>query len=483
MKSITRFTKNIRGNECLNCGTHISDESNFCSKCGQVNDTNRLSVKQYFSEYLNGFFNFDNRFLKTVLPLIFKPGKVTKEYIEGKRIKYVNPFQLYLHITILFFLVVGIFSTIDDYRSIDDSSAGIIPELNLNNENGMLDSIKSETLKELEENDVKIDSGTLSLIESGIQQVSVNKDSAKAEQKKRSDQRILEISQFVDSIWAKTETINYFNNNSIPVEHKDSLMDIILEQIDKKAGQLTDNDENINVDSFEKIFDGWEEIYKKGSIKKIGVRRLDSLFIAQKIDYEIPLGMVYGSDEKKGNFHTVKTFIEYHTDYPEVSTSKSLEKLGYSKSNWNIFLFSKAKEWGKAFKNKDNDFLGEIIDRILGRISVALFFLLPIFTLIVSLLYIRKKYNYTENLVFVFHVQTVFFLLLLIFMIVNRITGSEIGILIFFITFMIYLYKAMRNFYEQGRFKTFIKYILLNISFLALSLIGGTIISFLAFFI
>jgi hypothetical protein len=68
-------------------------------------------------------------------------------------------------------------------------------------------------------------------------------------------------------------------------------------------------------------------------------------------------------------------------------------------------------------------------------------------------------------------------------MIMARILNSKIIIPIFLLTFMIYLYKAMRNFYEQGRFKTFIKYILLNAAFLFLALIGGLIISFIAFLI
>ena len=67
---------------------------------------NRLGIKQYFSEYLSGFFEFDNRFLRTVVPLIIKPGTVSKNYVNGRRIYYANPFQLYLHITILFFLVL-----------------------------------------------------------------------------------------------------------------------------------------------------------------------------------------------------------------------------------------------------------------------------------------------------------------------------------------------------------------------------------------
>ena len=114
MKSITRFTRNIRGNKCLNCENDISEDNNFCPNCGQVNDLQKVSLKQYLSAYFDDFFSFDSRLLKTIVQLIFKPGYVTKNYVEGRRMRYMNPFKLYLQITILFFLVVGIFSTIDE---------------------------------------------------------------------------------------------------------------------------------------------------------------------------------------------------------------------------------------------------------------------------------------------------------------------------------------------------------------------------------
>ena len=109
MKSITRFTKNIRGNKCLNCENSISEEDNFCSRCGQVNDLKKVSLKQYLSAYFDDFLSFDSRLLNTIVGLIFKPGFVTKNYVEGKRMSYVNPFKLYIQITILFFLLIGIF--------------------------------------------------------------------------------------------------------------------------------------------------------------------------------------------------------------------------------------------------------------------------------------------------------------------------------------------------------------------------------------
>ena len=170
MKSITRFTGNLHGRNCLNCGKDISEEDNFCPNCGQVNDLNRLSVKQYFSEYLNGFYEFDNRFLRTVVPLLFKPGQVSKNYVEGKRIHYVNPFQLYLHITILFFLIVGIFKTVDSFKPGAEKPASIITEINKEKDKVDLDSLKEETMKNLKDPSSGVDSATVSFIATTIDQ-------------------------------------------------------------------------------------------------------------------------------------------------------------------------------------------------------------------------------------------------------------------------------------------------------------------------
>ncbi len=145
MKSITRFTRNIRGNKCLNCENDISEEDNFCPKCGQVNDLQKVSLKQYLSAYFDDFLSFDSRLLRTIVQLIFKPGYVTKNYVEGKRMMYVNPFKLYLQITILFFLVVGLFQTIDKFKPVAQSSSNVIEELNSEQGKIVFDSIKSGT--------------------------------------------------------------------------------------------------------------------------------------------------------------------------------------------------------------------------------------------------------------------------------------------------------------------------------------------------
>lgn len=489
MKSITRFTKNIRGNSCLNCGTQISNEANFCSKCGQVNDTNRLSVKQYFSEYLNGFFNFDNRFLKTIIPLIFKPGFVTKEYIEGRRVKYVNPFQLYLHITILFFLVVGIFNTIDKFKPIEEVPLEVTDELDKPEEAKMLlDSIKTATLKELESNDVQLDSSTLSLVDTGINQISINKDSLEAAADLKAKESIVKLNFFVDSILSDQATLASFKNNTLNASEKDTLMFRLIMAVDKKAELLANDGEDIKVDLFEDIGESWEEISKKGTLKDKAVERIDSILLENQIAYQVPLSLIRLSNEDPDDdqlgrlVKRVQSFMDFQKKYPKENSLTAIEKLGYEKTYLNVFLYTKSTDLNEAIEDPKN-YGGQFVDRVLSRVSVALFFLLPLFTLMVTFIYIRRKYNYTENLVFVFHVQTVFFLLLLIFLIVNKITGSDIGTGIFLLTFMIYLYLAMRKFYEQGWFKTLIKYIILNAAFIIIASIGAVIISFLAFLI
>lgn len=488
MKSITRFTNNIRGNECLNCGTQLTTEDNFCSRCGQVNDTNRLSVKQYFFEYLSGFFDFDNRFLKTVIPLVFKPGFVTKEYVNGKRMKYVNPFQMYLHISILFFLVIGIFGTIDKFKPSAKTPSEVFGELNQDEIRPTIDSIKSETFEELKKNNVPIDSTTLSFINMGVDQISHNKDSIKFRTAKLKAQREKSIYKFIDSLMSEPAKIKPFEDDSVSSVEKDSLMYTILIDIDNRAKQLTDDNTDVIVKSWAQVDDGWSAISKKGSLKKKGIKRMDSLFKNRGIGYEIPLSLIRRSNENPDSqgagklFNKIKTLMDHQKEHPKESALVALDRLDYEKSYWNIFLYSKSTDWNEAVEDPEN-YGSQFLDRILSRVSVALFLLLPIFTLIVSMIYIRRKYNYTENLVFVFHVQTVFFLLLLLFLTVNWFAESNLVIVIFFLTFMLHLYKSMRQFYQQGRFKTIIKYFILNMAFFVLALIGGVIISFLAFLI
>ena len=65
-----------------------------------------MSFTRMIGESFLDYFHFDSKFFKTIFSLIFKPGKLTLEYMKGKRKTYVEPFRLFLVISIIYFLLL-----------------------------------------------------------------------------------------------------------------------------------------------------------------------------------------------------------------------------------------------------------------------------------------------------------------------------------------------------------------------------------------
>lgn len=92
---------------CLNCGTRLESEDLFCPHCGQKYlERQDLSFRHLIGESFLDYFHFDSKFFRTIFPLIFKPGQLTLEFIQGKRKTYVSPFRLFLVISIIYFLLL-----------------------------------------------------------------------------------------------------------------------------------------------------------------------------------------------------------------------------------------------------------------------------------------------------------------------------------------------------------------------------------------
>ena len=173
--------------------------------------------------------------------------------------------------------------------------------------------------------------------------------------------------------------------------------------------------------------------------------------------------------------------MDYDKKHKNAKAIEALDSLNYEKTRWNVYYYKKAQDINKL--RNDEGQIKNYLEKVFSKISIALFFLLPVFTLFLALIYFRHKRNYTEHLVFVFNVQTVFFLFLLFSFILNRLVNTDIEFIIsmFVLIFLFYLYKSLRNFYKQGRLKTIIKFILLNFAYFFLATIGTIIISFITF--
>ncbi len=359
----------VKDLNCLNCGYPFTRNEKFCPECGQENKGSKITLANFLKEMFRGFFSWDAKFWRTLLPLLFRPGKVSLDYISGKRSRYSNPFRFYLTTSVLFFLLLN---TNETYKKINK----------LNNE---------------EKNEEEI-----------------------------------------------------FNLNLNTNINKDSLTQVIVRDIR--------NQKKIQI--------------PKETPKKI----VDNLKKSDSLSKNI----VNSSNILTGSMFMDK-MINYNKYNPEIKTDQALKNMVLKTNFTNRFWYTRAKKLNKISTNKDeqNNFFKQIIS--MG--SISLFLLLPLFALCLNFIQIRRKYTYVEHLIFVFHIQTIFFLLLILFLITGIIVNRTLFDMspIFILLFAIYLYLAMKKFYKQRNLKTFIKYILSNILFISLLAIGILTISVIVF--
>ncbi|MEO6683078.1 MAG: DUF3667 domain-containing protein [Ginsengibacter sp.] len=92
-----------KDNHCLNCSTEVVGR--YCHVCGQENVEVKESVWHFILHFFNDITHFDGTFFSTLKDLIFKPGFLSREYMNGRRARYLNPVRMYLFTSFLFFLI------------------------------------------------------------------------------------------------------------------------------------------------------------------------------------------------------------------------------------------------------------------------------------------------------------------------------------------------------------------------------------------
>jgi len=269
MKSKRSLVK-YRGEECLNCGVSLEQEHKFCPNCGQLNSTKKLALSDFFSEFFSGLFAYDSRFIRTMRILLFRPGKISKDYIQGKRMRYVNPYRFFLTTAIIFFLIYGY----------DTSFEGI----------------------------------------------NLGKDP--------------------EELTTELEKIN--EDNKVDIEF-----------------------EGVNLTNLDSI------IKSSNSTKQKTYH--DYLVTQQQID------TMSFSDSFSAK---IKLFDHYFKETQNTVSEDALNKLDLENSAYNRWLYKKVIDF-KLLRENPKFFLNYLI----GKLPFIIFIFLPIFTLFLSLIYIRSKYN------------------------------------------------------------------------------------------
>ncbi|MGB1309042.1 MAG: DUF3667 domain-containing protein [Oceanihabitans sp.] len=331
--------------DCKNCEKPFDESYEFCPHCGQK-DKDELTIGVLFYNTISNYFSFDARFFKSFIPLLFRPGYLARKFIEGKRLLYLHPAQMYLFIAVVFFFLNSF--NINKWKN----------ELDTN----LAKTLQKERVADTITNEKQRDS--LKLIEETKQKVEDSISKAKIRKALEDNKGITGLSQ----------------------KDIDSLVNIT----NTKTNDLTFD------------FDD---------------KKVDSLIAINASDNEVFRAM--GMPEDAGR---------------------------YKKRFYGQML--------KFYRSREG---GSILQRFYDTIPIAMFFLLPLFALILKILYLRRG-RYAHHLVFSFYYFSFLFTVFSILIGVNFIFDIPdwIDWLVAFSTFF-YLFFALKRFYQQGWFWSFLK--------------------------
>ena len=92
------------GGACANCGTERI--GNYCHVCGQPGHLHK-NIMGLVHDIAHGVFHFDGKVWRTLPMLAWRPGELTRRYVDGERVKFVSPMALFLFSVFLMFAVVS----------------------------------------------------------------------------------------------------------------------------------------------------------------------------------------------------------------------------------------------------------------------------------------------------------------------------------------------------------------------------------------
>ncbi len=442
---------------CLNCNAQVLDR--YCHICGQENIEPKESVWHLVTHFFNDITHFDGKFFTSLKHLLFRPGFLPQEYERGRRMSYLNPIRMYVFTSALFFLIFFSFvnPTGIQVGSSRNSLSGKKNEIKENRQIKIMfiDSILKDPL------DTLTQAYLLSLRKHYLNDID------------EAESRYQEVSYSPVEALEAYQKLDELKDSLQDEEGTDSLVNVVLNKI-KLLRDSVRNAKKEKKDTGEvKLIDS-QTIDASKQTKEIAKNIRKELDSAKKTDFGNNRMFSSHIDD---SIQTVEQYESAQAKMPESDRDSWMQKIVNKKS---LALSQKYKYNQKEFKSL-------VLDKFLHGLPQMVFFLLPIFALILQLLYIRrkKKYFYVDHLIFSVFLFIAGYIFMMLFILLNKIPEpyfdflglGTIANVLLSIYVIYYIYKSMRNHYGQSRLKTFVKYnILLFLSFILLSCLTGAFI-------
>jgi hypothetical protein len=268
--------KRRKTDACRNCHTLLSPEDNFCKHCGQENHDLKVPFRYIILEILGGMYYFDTKFFVTTKAMFTRPGKITKDFNEGRRARYLLPMRMYFFVAFLFFLFAA---KLTDKIKDDKKKINLAGDKNAPQEwtlNGKLDDIDDF----------------------------IDEDSFEEQWKQLPlAQQKVKYSMLLGQI-VKDSLQKY--NGDLPYELQKQLEEVTLKQ-DKK----TDSIFYANIKG--KPLDGWRVSNKVERLSKLGlfnIQLLNKPRTYKDDDLDIDIDSAYSTAETKAVADTIEKYMD-----------------------------------------------------------------------------------------------------------------------------------------------------------------------------
>ncbi|WP_431211013.1 DUF3667 domain-containing protein [Puia sp. P3] len=376
--------KERKEKNCLNCSAEVVGR--YCHVCGQENLEPKETVWHLIQHFFNDITHFDGKFFETVKFLMWKPGFLSKQYMAGRRMSYLNPIRMYVFTSAIFFIFLFSLKKPEDMVG-----SGVKPKSLAQLQIRQADLAKAKASKDDDDDD-----NSEALRKLNIQIAKIRKvygDSAK---------RTFSKSE-LDEL-----TLQAYNDSLVAA----GVSAADRERIEKYVKVIQNPETGTSFLGF-----------NSGEYKT--VEEYDSA------EQKLPEDLRDGWLKRRITHRLITLNEEYHADRVR--------------------------------------FREHLIENVMHSFPKILFVSLPIFAMILNILYFRhKQYLYVDHGIFSIHLYCGTFILLLAAILLGQLKGVvawgwlktivTLLIVAVVIYMLIYLYKAMRGFYQQRRAKTFLKY-------------------------
>lgn len=114
--------------KCRNCGADLLGP--VCAQCGQP-EAQPIETRRLLRQFVAQLSELDFKFVHALRDVVISPGVMINGYLDGRRLRYTNPFKLLFFVATIYFLIVAYFDIqISPDRNVRETSHAVLAIFN-----------------------------------------------------------------------------------------------------------------------------------------------------------------------------------------------------------------------------------------------------------------------------------------------------------------------------------------------------------------